>query len=75
MYTGTIHLAVCLLLILYSTGNPKGAIITHGNVVSNLAGAYMQMVREGGERKREGKAGRDDAGINFFLPFRSPVSL
>ena len=34
----------------------------------------MQMVREGGERKREGKAGRDDAGINFFT-FQSKFTM
>lgn len=26
-----------------TTGNPKGVIITHGNLVSNLAGAYIQL--------------------------------
>jgi len=26
-----------------TTGNPKGVIITHGNIISNLAGAYLQL--------------------------------
>ena len=39
-------------LLFISAGNPKGVIITHGNMVSNLAGAYIQLVSVR-ERERE----------------------
>ena len=33
---------VCTSIII--VGTPKGVMITHGNVVSNMAGAYVQLV-------------------------------
>ena len=50
----SINFIAAVIVVLRSAGNPKGVIITHGNLVSNLAGAYMQLVRgREGERERE----------------------
>ena len=75
MYTRASTLSC--VFIAYILGNPKGVIINHGNVVSSLAGAYMKMVREGGERRRGRRSNKVQKSlgghVRFILTGSTPI--
>ena len=44
LYTSVVVMALKYNINYCSLGNPKGAILTHENVISNVSGAYVQLV-------------------------------